>query len=467
VKFLRIRLRGATSKDSGESLIEVMVAMFIFALIAVGVGTSMVSILRISSDSRNRETAANIAASAIDSDRATANIVGLAPPPATQIVDGITYTVTTATSWINASAGTSTQCTSGSGALLAKRVHVSVTWPGLLAGQNPVTADTIVAPTARLTDVTKGVIVVAITTAAGTGNAGVTITAAPALTNPNGAVAITSTIAPTDQNGCGIILQVTPGNYIVTISKAASVDINQVSSPKTPASTPLQVVAGSSVTASFQYDQYGTFAVNYHSNYTPVPATAVVTMPTLMTTTFSNTYGIYTSTAASPFQLHPFSAGYSIIAGSLGASGGSITTCKSVDPGAWPVSSDGLLVPQPQTPVAASPGGAVTADVRMGVFSVTGLGGKFLKAVSQVTGPAGTDDPGCTTPSTYVIAVPSGATATVALPFGSWLFTSGTSSTSGTQSTTVAAGVLAALTQGEVTPVSGNQILTLDPRLAP
>ena len=463
MKFLKNHLRGAASKDSGESLVEVMVAMFIFALIAVGVSSSMVSILRISNDARSRQTAANIAASAIDADRATANVVTLAPAPYTQTVDGAVYTVTTSASWINASSGTSTQCTSGSGALLAKRVHVSVTWGGLQAGHDAVTADTIVSPTARLTDVTKGVIVVAVTTAAGTGNSGVTITAKPATTNPNGAVAITTTIPPTDQNGCGIILQVTPGNYVVSITKTASVDIKQNPLPST--TQPLPVLAGSSVTASFQYDRYGIFVVNYHSDYTPVPPTAVVTMPTAMTTTFNNTYGIYTSTASSPFDLHPFSAGYSAIAGSLGASGGSITTCKSVDPGAWPTSSDGQLVPDPQTPIAAAPGGSVTANVRMGVFSVSGLGGKYLKAVSQVTGPAGTDDPGCTTPSSYVIAIPSGTTATVALPFGSWLFTSGSSST--TQSTTVGTGVLTPLTQGEVTQVSGNQILTLDPRVAP
>jgi prepilin-type N-terminal cleavage/methylation domain-containing protein len=455
---IRNRLRGSTSDESGLSLIEVLVAMFIFSLIAVGVAYSMINILRISSDARNHQTAANLASSAIDADRAWANVVTLAPAASSQTIDGVAYTITTTTSWINATSGTPTQCTSGAGALLAKRVHVSVTWVGRVKGQSRVVADTIVSPTTRLTDVTKGVIVVAVTTAAGSGNSGVTVTAAPASINPNGAQAITSTISPTDVNGCGIVLQAAPGNYLVSISKTASVDISQNPAP----STPVTVVAGSSVTASFQYDQYGTFIVNYHSNYTP--ASVTVTMPTAMTTTFNNTYGLYSSTANSPFKLHPFTVGYTVIAGALGASGGSITTCKSVDPGTWPASSSGLLVPPPPTPAFSAPGGTVTADVRMGVFSVTGLAGKYLKAVSQVTGPTGTDDPGCTTPSTYIIAVPSGAVATVALPFGSWLFTSGTSTT---QTTGVGTGVLAPLTQGEITQVSGNQILTLDPRIAP
>ncbi len=461
------RLRGITlggasgnesdPRDFGFSLIEVMVAMMIFTIMSVGVAYSILNVLTLTSDARSRQTAANLAATAIDADRAVTNIVTLAPTPVTTTVDGVVYTTTTSTAWIGATAGSSTQCTTGTGALIAKRVNVTVTWQGEKASQAPVRISTIVSPTTRLTDVTLGVIVVAVNTAAGGGYSGVTVTAAPATTNPNGAVAITSTIAPTDVNGCGLILGVTPGNYTVTINKASSVDINQVSSP----SQTVSVVAGSSVTVGFQYDLAGTFNVVYHSNYT----TGTVTMPTSMTTSFVNTYGIYTSTSSGPFSLHPFPVGYSVIAGSLGASGGSITTCNSVDPGAWPANSGGTLVPQPQAPQAAAPGGSVSVNVRMGVFTVTGLAGKYLKATAQTTGPSGTGDPGCTTPSTYVIKIPTGASAAVALPFGTWAFLSGTTST--TQSTTVASSAITPITAGEDTSVSSSFVLTLDPRLAP
>jgi Tfp pilus assembly protein PilV len=459
------RLRGSArggargDSESGLSIIEVMVAMMIFAIMSVGVAYSIFNVLTITSDARSRQTAANIAATAIDADRAATDVVDLAPVPTTTTVDGVVYTTTTATAWIGATAGTTTQCTTGSGALIAKRVNVTVKWQGMRKGQSPVRVSTIVSPTSRLTDITLGVIVVAVNTAAGGGYAGVTISAAPATTNPNGAIAITGTIAPTDVNGCGVILGVTPGNYVVSISKTASVDINQNPLPTTAVS----VVAGSSVTAGFQYDLAGTFNVSYHSNYT----TGTITMPTSMTTSFVNTYGIYTSTSSGPFSLHPFPAGYSIIAGALGASGGSITTCNSVDPGAWPASSDGTLVPQPQAPAAAGPGGTVVPSpvpVRMGVFSVSGLGGKYLKATAQTTGPAGTGDPGCSVPSTYVIKIPTGASASVALPFGTWSFLSGTVTT---QSTAVASSAITALTAGTITSVSSSFVLTLDPRLAP
>jgi Tfp pilus assembly protein PilV len=456
------RLRGTTlggakgDGESGLSIIEVMVAMMIFAIMSVGVAYSILNVLTITSDARARQTAANIAATAIDSDRATTDVVGLAPGTVTTTVDGVVYTTKTTTAWIGATAGTTTQCTTGSGALIAKRVSVSVSWQGKKTGQSSVKVSTIVSPTARLTNINLGVIVVAVTTAAGGGYAGVTISAAPAATNPNGATAITGTIAPTDINGCGLILGVTPGNYVVTISKASSVDINQNPSPTAAVS----VVAGSSVTAGFQYDLAETITVNYHSNYT----TGTITMPQSMTTSFENTYGIYTSTSSGPFSLHPFTGGYSVYAGALGASGGSITTCNSVDPGAWPASSDGTLQPQPQKPQGVGPGLPITINVRMGVFSVSGLAGKYLKATAQATGPAGTADPGCSTPSTYVIRIPSGSSASVALPFGTWSFLSGSSTS---QTTAVSSSAITTLTAGTITSVSSSFVLTLDPRPLP
>jgi Tfp pilus assembly protein PilV len=453
--------------ESGLSIIEVMVAMMIFTMMSLWVAYSIINVLTISSDARSRQTAANLAATAIDADRATTDVVDLAPAPVSTPIDGVVYTTTTTTGWLNASAGTSTLCTTGSGALIARTVSVSVSWQGRSASQAPVTMSTIISPSSRLTSVSLGVIVVAVNTAAGTGYSGVTVSAAPAATNPNGATAITGTIAPTDINGCTIILGVTPGNYIVTLSKTASVDINQVASPSTPVSSPVSVAAGSSVTASFQYDLAETFNVNYHSNYTTGTITMPNTAPNALTTSFENTYGIYTTTTSSPFKLHPFTGGYSVYAGAIGGNGGSINTCNSVDPGAWPASADGSLQPQPVAPQGAGPGGTVSFDVRMGVFSVTGLGGKYLKAVQQTTGPAATQDPGCTTPSTYLVKLPtSGSSQSVALPFGTWTFTSGTSATASSDNTAVASSTVTALTAGTITPGSPFE-LTLDPRPLP
>jgi prepilin-type N-terminal cleavage/methylation domain-containing protein len=458
VNTLRKRL-AAFDSESGLSLVEVLVAMLIFALVATGVAYSMLATVRMTNDARSRQTAANLAAAEIDQDRSTSDVVALGPHTITSTIDGITYKVAVTTAWVSAQSGTAGRCNSGTGALLDKQVNVRVTWGGMTAGAIPVQNDTLISPDARINDVDKGVIIVTVTTAAGSGYSGVSISAVPAAV-PNGATAITSTISPTDAQGCGVILNVVPGNYVVTINKTGappSVDNNQTASP----SLAVSVAAGSSAPAPFQYDQSGIFTPTYHFNYT----TGTVTMPTTMDTSFVNTFGIWTSQTSGPFNLHPYTAGYSVIAGKLAANGSAAASCNSVDPGAWAANATNTLVGVRQPPAATAPGGVAVVNVPMGVFTVTGMAGKYLKASSQTTGPAGTGDPGCASTSSYVIAIPAGATSQVALPFGSWAFLSGTSSTS--QTSNIGAGVVAPITLGSVTAVSGNQVLTLDPRTAP
>ena len=64
-----VRRRLAAGPDEGSSLVEVIVAMFIFALISVGVVHTMTSVLSVSRDSRSRQVALNLAAQAIDRSR--------------------------------------------------------------------------------------------------------------------------------------------------------------------------------------------------------------------------------------------------------------------------------------------------------------------------------------------------------------------------------------------------------------
>ena len=51
---------------SGIGLVEVLVALMIFSIIAIGMGYSMLSISRLTGDSTARETATNLAAAEID-----------------------------------------------------------------------------------------------------------------------------------------------------------------------------------------------------------------------------------------------------------------------------------------------------------------------------------------------------------------------------------------------------------------
>ena len=98
----------------------------------------------------------------------------------------------------------------------------------------------------------------------------------------------------------------------------------------------------------------------------------------------------------------------------------------------------------------------------MGVATVTGLSNGRIKAVAQTTGPTDSGDPGCATPSTYIYTLPSSGTANLALPFGSWVLTSGNTTA---QTTPVVAASIVPRTRGVVTVGAGGvDVLTMDPR---
>ena len=463
MKALRDRLTGPNSRDSGLTLVEVIVAMMIFSIVALGVGYSLVMVLKMTNDARGKQTATNLAAAEIDTSRAAATLAALTSHTKTVTVDDRDYRVAVSTLWTSTIGGSDGLCSSGTGALLFKRVHVSVTWEGMSPGTSPVVTDTIVAPPVRVNAADKGAIVVAVNNVTGAGNAGLTISAVPSVITGNTASALTVTPSPTDAQGCGVILQVTPGTYDVSISRPggvpASLDIMQQTNPVVR----VAVAAGSSITAPFQYDVAGIFTLKYASNYTL--GTAIV--PPSMEKSFVSANSVYVSTAAAPFLLHPFPGGYTVLAGKLAESGSSAITCSSVDPGAWlETTVDGVALAGLRQPaVAALPGlpsVPIVTNVPMGVVKITDIKSSepYIKAVAMTTGPAGYGDPGCAAPSTYRFG-PLTGDSTIALPFGTWTLTKGNSTK---QTSNVGDKNVELKTRGLVRPVSGTSIVTLDPR---
>jgi type II secretory pathway pseudopilin PulG len=448
-----------SEREAGVSLIEVMVAMLLFAIMSLGLATSMVTALKVTDNSRNRVVAANLAAEAIDTARGTTDIMNVVSAANDVTVDGKTFRVAVDARWVGTVAGSDGQCSAGAGVLRYKRVNVAVTWNGMLAAP-PVRADTQVTPSKRVSDPDRGVIVVSVRTASGAANPGIEVTAVPSPLGANGAQAISATPV-TDAQGCAYLLNVAPGTYVVSVSKPGAVPAYIDSSQSLTPSFSVDVVAESSGTAAFQFDQAGTFTVSYASNFTTEP----VVLPGVMQTTFANDFGTYVSNSPSASQLHPFTAGYSVIAGKLAETGSAAPSCQSVDPGAWLSTTNGgvTLVGRRPPRVAADPGGTVAVGVPMGVVKVTGPPGAYLKAVAQPLlppplGPPG--DPGCDEQLMYLYQLPVTGTANVALPFGSWALTTGDATS---QPTPVAAPAIAPLTRGTVNVLSG--VVTVDPRV--
>lgn len=453
--MITIRKRLALGKtDEGMSLIEVVVALMVFMVISVGVAYSSITILRMTDDIRSRQVASNLATSELDLARAAADPFDIVNGTRTTVVSGITYTIKRSTSWVETS-GADVGCGSGTGTLQAKRVNVTVTWNGMLNTTQPVRSDTLISPDTRINDPALGTIRVSVLNVGGTGSAGVSVSVTPTV---NGA-ALTTPPDPTDTDGCSFALKVVPGTYKVAISRADSVDTQQVANPFQT----VTVTAGGSVASQFQYDYAGKFNLTYANNVTGTTPK----LPDNLDTSYFSTFGVYVDSGKkSQVALHPVPSGYTGIAGKYIAPSQSGAGCVSVDPAAWPaatVNGVPLAAGVRAAPVAAAPQGQVGMGIPMGVVNVKNNGVAYLTAVSA-TAPSSAADPGCATGMTYSYgAVLINGTVPVALPYGSWtLYTSSTANGTKTPISTSNLGIVGSL----LGALLGGNVITVDPRAA-
>lgn len=437
----------ARNEDAGFTLIEVVVAMLVFAIIATGFLMTLTASMVTTRDTRTRIVAANLASQQIDLVRSL-DVFEVTSSTRDITLNGDTFHVAVHASWATSS-GTTATCESGgaTGSLSYRQVTVEVTWDNMRAGTPPVYADTSIAPDSKITDPSLGTILVGVIDAAGAGVSGATVSLSPA----NGIASVT-----TDSDGCAYLLKVPPAtSYTVTVTKSGYVSDQQVSSPEAAVS----VVAGSTSRASFGYDKATTFTSTY--------AGGAATLPTDLTTSYISTYGgfqVAASTATNPksVALFPVSSGYSVVAGAYVETPGNATTsCLAPDPGQW--IADGTLLGTRPDAVAGLPGSSVAVSVATGVVTLSSPNGsgRYVTAV-YVGGGAG--DPGCGVGMTYtfgtVLTSNAGTgSATLALPYGTWKLYRGSSS--GSTTTLITSGITVA-SNGTVT--SGTVLL--DPRSA-
>lgn len=448
VTWLRTRLRAA-QPDSGVSLIEVIVAMLVFAIIAIGVGYSTVTIVKLTDDTRSRQVATGLATSAIDLARSIEDPFDIVNLTTTQVVGDTTYTIARSTSWVETS-GADVGCGTGTGTLQAKRINVTVTWAGMLSTTQPVRSDSLIAPDTRINDPARGTIRISVLGVDGVGEEGVSVTVTPT----TGGAVLTEQPDATNADGCSFALKVVPGTYSVTVSRSGSVDQNQNAAP----STSVVVTAGGSVAAQFQYDYAGLYNLIYASNYSG----GGLRLPTNLETTFITSAGTSViSGRPSQISLHPYSSGYSGVTGRYIAPSQSSAGCVNVDPAAWPaatVSGTALAAGVREPAVAAPPQGTTTMNIPMGILTVRHTTTAFLTAVSA-TAPAAAADPGCATAMTLSFGqVLTNGNTVVALPWGSWNL----------YSHSTANGIRTPIVGGSITTnvrafLSGNTV-TLDPR---
>jgi len=455
-------LQRLRSSQAGMSLLEVLVAMMIFAVVSLGVLQVLTTVLTITRDNRARVVAANLASQEIDLARDAGDVFTLVDDTYTKTLNGDVFTVSRSTQWVSSS-NTSASCGTGGGTLQYKRINISVTWPNMRKGTLPVRFDTLLAPNDRINDPALGTILVSVIGGSGGGAPGVSVTATPA-SPANGAQNLTVLPPATDVQGCSYILKVAPGNYNVTVSRTGYItDAGQITAP----SKLTQVVAGTASSVSFNYDQSARFRVNYVSD--PVPTT--VQIPKDMTTSFGSSYGVFysattTSDLTRNLDLFPWRSGYIGYAGKYLAKPGDTTStaayCESPNPLSWQeVKIAGITYASPvPEAVAATPGGNVDLTVPMGLVAVSGLSGSTIKATSR-TPVSGSGDPGCTTSNVLTFNSLAAGTTHIALPYGTWEL----KKASGSSWISIAPGTALFPIVGGTATVAG--VVTVDPRVAP
>ncbi len=135
-------------RDAGFSLVEIIVALSVFAVLAVACATMAIDSLHTAGDNRDRVRAASLASAEIERTRAvfrgSRSSVPETTETTTESVEGNTYTLVRRATWIDttgaeaSAAGVSYTAATGS----ALRVEVSVTWPQL--GDRPPVINTTV-----------------------------------------------------------------------------------------------------------------------------------------------------------------------------------------------------------------------------------------------------------------------------------------------------------------------------------
>ena len=317
--------------DRGLTLIEVLIAMVLFAIVAAAVVAGLSSALKTARLDKNRVAAANLAAREAEIARnefyataggpmtlaATSTVVnphqfagGTAGGPLN--VDAVPYTVTREVRWLPAGSGKSA-CDGGSAiSYPTLSLTVKVSWPGM-GSVPPVQTSTILTPRKGILSSSLSFVGVKVLDAAGLPAPGKTVL----LSGPGGSASDT-----TASDGCAVFPVATTGTYDASLNLAGYVDFYGDPTP----SKSVVVTSGTLSQLTFNYDRAGALDVTMET-------TAGYALPTTRPgITLANTglqptgvllqpsTGVTTSFAT----LWPFSDGYTVWAG----------TCTQSDPAA-------------------------------------------------------------------------------------------------------------------------------------
>jgi prepilin-type N-terminal cleavage/methylation domain-containing protein len=394
--------RRAGRDERGLTMIELVVAVSVFAILAGGLALTIEGGLNLARNNRNRSVAANLASQEMDDVRSASftslplGQVDRSPPP----VDGVQYTVRRDSEWVD-NASTTGPCDSTNATPRVLRVSVSVFWADM-RGVSPAESSTILSPPVGSYDPNNGHIAVKVLGSDATPSGGVPVT----VTAPG----FSRTITTTTQDGCAFFAFVPPATYTVTLGTVGFVDMQGNANP----SRSVTVVSGETSPAPFDYDRAATLTLTLGS-------TGGWSFPSSLSIDVGNAALVPTGSKEFPGagairtigNLFPYTDGYGAWAGS----------CADADPQGtdgnkvafWPgATRDAAL--------DASPGSAATGTVNMPTVELHYGGTSFSSGTHNIMAVHLADN-GCPTGLQYTVGTFSGPNVSlVALPYGTWTF---------------------------------------------
>lgn len=384
---------GRARPDGGEggfTMIEMAVAILLFAVLIGAVMTTQSSTMNLIRSDRHRSVAANLAAQEMDTIRSMDfTMIPLGLTVTEQDVDGIVYTIRHEVEWVTEGASTGA-CDAPPGERPAYlRVNIGVSWP-TMRGVQPVESHTILTPPVGAYDPNSGNIGVKVLDRDGLGQEGIPVS----ITGPRNASQMTNS------DGCAFFAFIPPGDYTVGVSSAGYVDLQGVAAPSQPAA----VVVGATTSVSFQYDRAATLELTMRGAVLGSPAPSTLSVNLYNTHLLPDGSKVVTGSGnpRTVTDLFPYADGYEVWIGD----------CAEGDPAGYPGGS--------RLAVGTDPGTTVPATVALPEIRVTvrqDLGGGVFVPVPdqpvQAVGCGGADD------------FPVGQTdangeVVFALPYGTW-----------------------------------------------
>ena len=353
------------------TLIEVLVAITIFTVMAGAILALLGGAIRLTKDDRFHMEASTLASRELEITRDafesasrgpttidTNQVVNPSPLAGGTVgqplvVDNVPYTVTRSAEWTQVGSTAASTCDEGGSVELAYlRVQVDVTWPGL-GSRPPVTMETVMTPPKGTYSELTGHIGVKVINANGDPFGGRTVTA----TGPDGTLTET-----TSSDGCALFAFLTPGTYQIKVQTAGYV--TRSGDPSGTATA--QVQSGQLWRTTIEYDQAATLSTSFATQDGYALPTNLNFPITLGNSALvpSGTQKVTGSGATRTIgNLWPYPSGYQAWAGS----------CLDNDP-----QYTGQSRP---LPVTTGPGATVPVPISLGAVDIQGTPGATVAAV--------------------------------------------------------------------------------------